>query len=116
MKTKKNPTMNCPQQSSRTKAELINLKFAAARIYEYSCDIKGEPIGDISTDSISFSILFPTRTTVKKVNAYTKQIVKAVNILSVIEKSLQSTDGRDDLTKLVCQQLLKQAEQKINNH
>ena len=76
-------------QANDAQEKLANLKFSDAKIFEYACDIKGDPIANINGDNINFSIIFPSKTTLDKVSIYTERIVRAVNLLSYMESALK---------------------------
>jgi len=60
--------------------ELKNLEFVRAGIYSNDCNVKGEPVSDISCDKFSFSLVFPTSMTVKEITTHTNRIIKSVNM------------------------------------
>lgn len=79
-------TDNIPK---RPDGELKNLKFVNSEIYSTNCDIKGEPVANLDSDSFGLTIVFPKRVTVDEAKKHAQRIAKAVNLLSSIERYMK---------------------------
>lgn len=109
---------------TETSSPLKDLKFASAEIYPYPCDIKGEPIANISSDTLNFGIIFPKKVTPAQAEEYAQRIVQSVNmhdeLVSLVREmsvalNYKGFDKRSVNEELMYQEaieLLKQAEQK----
>lgn len=110
-------------QTNHIKGDLKNVKFAEAKICEFTCDIKGEPIANFGSDTIGLTIIFPSKVTIEEAKNHGQRIAKAVNmhdeLIECIKNMLTEVSPafNFDLRKATepfqkAQQLLKQAEQK----
>lgn len=66
-------------QPQHTQGEIGPIKFVEAKLCSFTCDIKGEPIANISGEKINFTIIFPSSYTIEKAEANAERIVKCVN-------------------------------------